>query len=109
MVLFSISICLSSLGIRWVVLLDLVVVGLIVLVALFDLFHEIFEDGDGGLEELVIDGGYFFVKSLHIVLEEVLLLAQEGRYLLVFQQLFLHSDRRTSQNYMVALKFSVLD
>jgi hypothetical protein len=45
MVRFSISICLNSLLVRSSVLLDFIVVGLIALVAFFDLFHEVFEDG----------------------------------------------------------------
>lgn len=85
-------------AIRSPVLLDFVVVGLVALVALLDLLHEVPEDGRRGLEEQVVDGGYLFVESLHIVLEMILLLAQKARDLLIFQQLFLNGPRLTSQN-----------
>jgi hypothetical protein len=47
---------------------------------------------------LVVDGGYLFVESFHIVLEIILLLAQKVRDLLTFEQLFLNMVILTSQN-----------
>lgn len=84
MVLFSISICLSSLANRSSVLLYFIVCSFIGLVAFLDLFHEVFQDGQGCLEELIVGGGYFIVEGLHIALEIVFLLLQKARNLGTF-------------------------
>ena len=86
-----------------------VVFSFLSLIGLFNFLHEIFEDGHGAVQKLIIHQRYLIVEDLDIFFKSALLPVQLPQHFPTIFQLILHRAKITLQYSKLLLKFSVVD